>query len=152
MIGAALGRGLAAGAAGTAALNLVTYLDMALRGRSASSVPEQAVTVLAERAGVSLGEGATAEHRTSGAGAVLGHLAGLSAGAVYGLIAPLGRRLPRPVAGAALGLGVMAATDASNARLGVTDPGAWSAADWASDVVPHLAYGLVAVAVHDRLR
>jgi hypothetical protein len=27
--------------------------------------------------------------------------------------------------------------------LDVTHPSEWSAADWASDVVPHLAYGLV---------
>lgn len=29
------------------------------------------------------------------------------------------------------------------AGLGVTDPRSWSAGDWAADVVPHLAYGLV---------
>lgn len=33
--------GLAAGAAGTTALNAVTYLDMALRGRPASTTPEE---------------------------------------------------------------------------------------------------------------
>jgi len=30
--------------------------------------------------------------------------------------------------------------------LGVTDPRSWGPADWASDVVPHLAYALVAAA------
>jgi hypothetical protein len=29
------------------------------------------------------------------------------------------------------------------AVLGVSDPRRWAATDWASDVVPHLAYGLV---------
>jgi hypothetical protein len=29
------------------------------------------------------------------------------------------------------------------AVLGVSDPRTWSAADWISDVVPHLAYGVV---------
>jgi len=29
------------------------------------------------------------------------------------------------------------------AALGVSDPRSWGATDWASDVVPHLAYGLV---------
>ncbi|MCP9968874.1 hypothetical protein LUX57_29935 [Actinomadura madurae] len=43
-----LTRGLAAGAAGTTALNLVTYLDMAVRGRPASSTPEQSVERLAD--------------------------------------------------------------------------------------------------------
>jgi hypothetical protein len=27
--------------------------------------------------------------------------------------------------------------------LGVTDPRTWSASDWMSDVVPHVAYGAV---------
>jgi hypothetical protein len=36
-------RGVAAGAAGTTALNAVTYLDMVLRGRGASSTPEESV-------------------------------------------------------------------------------------------------------------
>ncbi|HEU4657514.1 MAG TPA: hypothetical protein VFR97_08320 [Capillimicrobium sp.] len=151
MIAAALARGLAAGAAGTTALNVVTYLDMTLRGRPASSVPDAAVTTLAERAGVSLGEGDAAENRTSGAGALLGYLAGLTAGAAYGLVAPVARSLPRPLAGVVFGLGVMAATDASNAALGVSDPREWSGIDWASDVIPHLAYGVVTVAVHDHL-
>lgn len=151
-IGSMVSRGLAAGAAGTTALNAVTYLDMALRGRPASSVPEQAVDVLAQRAGVSLGDGDQADNRKSGAGPLLGYLTGLSAGAAWGVVAPVVRALPRGVRGVALGLGVMAATDASNAKLGVSDPREWSAADWASDVVPHLAYGLVTVAVHERLR
>jgi hypothetical protein len=49
----------------------------------------------------------------------------------------------------ALGLGVMAASDASSAALGTTDPRTWSPADWASDVLPHLAYGAAAVAAFD---
>ena len=45
----------------------------------------------------------------------------------------------------------MAATDTSNAALGTTDPRTWSPADWASDVVPHVAYGLGAVLTLDAL-
>jgi hypothetical protein len=37
----------------------------------------------------------------------------------------------------------MAASDVPVARLGISDPRTWSAADWLSDVLPHLAYGLV---------
>ncbi|WP_169797062.1 hypothetical protein [Peterkaempfera griseoplana] len=37
----------------------------------------------------------------------------------------------------------MSAADMPTARLGVTDPRGWSAADWLSDAVPHLVYGLV---------
>ena len=35
--------GAAAGAAGTTALNFLTYVDMAVRGRPASSTPEKTV-------------------------------------------------------------------------------------------------------------
>jgi hypothetical protein len=44
---------------------------------------------------------------------------------------------------------VMAASDASSALLGTTDPRTWSPADWASDLLPHLAYGAAAVAAFD---
>ena len=47
-------RGAAAGAAGTAALNAVTYLDMAIRGRPSSSTPEQVVETIADKAHVSI--------------------------------------------------------------------------------------------------
>ena len=33
--------------------------------------------------------------------------------------------------------------------LGVTDPRTWSAVDWISDVVPHLAYGAVVTTTMD---
>jgi hypothetical protein len=33
------------------------------------------------------------------------------------------------------------------AVLGVTDPRSWSRVDWASDVGPHVAYGIVAATV-----
>ena len=147
-----LARGMAAGAAGTTALNVVTYLDMAIRGRPASSVPEDAAKVLAGRVGIGVGDGETARNRLSGAGALMGLVTGVTAGAAWSLAEPLARRLPRPLAAAAAGLAVMAATDASSVRLGVTDPATWSPADWVSDVVPHVAYGLVTVATYDRLR
>ena len=47
--------GLAAGAVGTALINASTYLDMAVRGRPPSSIPERDVDRRAQRAGVSLG-------------------------------------------------------------------------------------------------
>jgi hypothetical protein len=42
-------RGAAAGAAGTTVLNAVTYVDMALRARPASSTPERTVDTIANR-------------------------------------------------------------------------------------------------------
>ncbi|MEO6509564.1 MAG: hypothetical protein ABIO16_01145 [Nocardioides sp.] len=41
----------------------------------------------------------------------------------------------------------MAATDAPMAALGVSDPRTWATADWLSDAIPHLAYGVVTTAV-----
>lgn len=137
--------GLVAGAAGTSALNAVTYLDMAVRARPASSTPEQSVERLASAAGVDLGEGDAAENRKAGLGPLLGYGTGLGAGLAYGLLAP--RRLPWPAAALALTALAMAGSSAPMTLLGLTDPRQWTASDWASDLVPHAAYGAVAAAV-----
>ena len=84
-----LSHGLAAGAVGTTLLNAVTYLDMAIRARPASSIPEQDVEVMAERAGISLGDAEGAATRKSAIGALMGLLTGVTAGAVFGLVRPL---------------------------------------------------------------
>ena len=39
--------------------------------------------------------------------------------------------------------GVLVAANGPMTVLGVTDPRTWSATDWISDLVPHLAYGAV---------
>lgn len=146
MIGAAL-RGIAAGAAGTTALNTVTYLDMAIRARGTSSMPEQAVEELAKRSGKQVpGSGEDRDNRVQALGALSGTAAGCGVGLAAGLLRPVLRRLPVPLSGALLGAGAMAATDLPMTKLGLTDPRSWSSADWLSDAVPHLAYGLVAAA------
>lgn len=143
-----LARGVVAGAAGTTALNVVTYADMAIRARPASPLPEQDVRVLAQRASIPLGDGDAAANRASAAGSLMGYLTGIAAGVAWAAAEPLVRRLPGPLAAAAFGAVVMAATDASSARLGTTDPRSWSVGDWVSDVVPHLAYGAAATATY----
>jgi hypothetical protein len=136
-------RGAAAGAAGTTALNAVTYLDMAIRGRGASSTPERTVEQLAGRAHLPLGEGEQRENRLQGLGPLTGLAAGIGTGVVVGLVRAAGLRA-RPVAGTGLvTAGVMAAANGPMVALGITDPRTWSAADWISDVVPHLAYAAV---------
>ncbi|WP_433475631.1 hypothetical protein ACQPZP_00515 [Spirillospora sp. CA-142024] len=146
-----LTRGLAAGAAGTTALNLVTYMDMAVRGRPPSSTPERSVERLAGVVGVDLGEGERAENRKAGLGPVLGFGTGLGAGLLYGLLAGR-RRVPRPV-GAVVLMGLaMLGSSAPMTVLGLTDPREWTASEWAADVVPHLAYGAVAAGVYNALR
>jgi hypothetical protein len=50
-------RGVVAGATGTVALNVLTYLDQAVRGRPGQHDPEQTAGELAGRAGLDLGAG-----------------------------------------------------------------------------------------------
>ena len=137
-------RGAAAGAAGTTALNAVTYLDMTLRGRPVSSTPERTVEKLAEKAHVPIpGEGDTRQNRIQGLGPITGLAAGVGVGAVVGLVRAAGYR-SQPLVGTLLTtLGVLVAANGPMTVLGITDPRTWSATDWASDIVPHLAYGAV---------
>lgn len=57
-IGSGIIRGVAAGAAGTTALNTASGLDAALRGRLSSDAPEQLVTTLARAAALGAATGA----------------------------------------------------------------------------------------------
>ena len=98
-------RGAAAGAAGTSALNAVTYLDMVVRGRGTSSTPEQTVELLAEKAHVQIpGDDEKRSNRVQG----LGPLTGLAAGVGVGSSGPSSHsrlsRLPARVARSAAGL------------------------------------------------
>jgi hypothetical protein len=139
-------KGLAAGAVGTSLLNAVTYADMALRERPASSVPQDDVETLASRAGVTLGD-----ERKQALGALSGFVTGFAGGAAIAVVRPALRWVPWPAAAIMAGAAVMAATDASSAALGTTDPRKWDAASWASDIVPHLAFGLGAVLSFDAM-
>ncbi|GII57578.1 hypothetical protein Pth03_59670 [Planotetraspora thailandica] len=141
--------GMVAGATGTMALNIVTYLDQALRGRPPSTIPEQTAGELAERAGLDLGE--KAGNRRQGLGPLLGVGVGLGLGAAYGLLRVPLREVPLPAAAAALGLLAMAASDVPAAALRLTDPREWSPASWVSDALPHLGYGMVTAAVYDSI-
>lgn len=148
--------GIAAGAAGTAALNVVTYLDMTVRGRPASQVPAKIVEVTAEKAGMPLGaedeDEDTIQNRKSGVGALLGYGTGLGIGALYGVVRPQAQSVPLPLAGVAAGAAAMLGSDLPATALGVTDPRQWSKQSWASDIVPHLAYGVVTAVVLDQFR
>jgi xanthosine utilization system XapX-like protein len=143
-----LGNGLAAGAAGTTALNVVTYLDMAVRGRPSSSMPADAAEELSDKAHVPLGDGKERDARKEGLGALLGYATGLSVGAAYGLLRTR-VRVPWAVAAVGLGAVAMAGSDAPLTALGLTDPRDWPASSWVSDVVPHLAYGVVTAVAYE---
>lgn len=134
--------GVAAGAAATTALNLTTYLDMSIRGRPASQTPAETASDLADKVGVDLGEGSTADNRKTGLGAVMGIATGVTAGVAYGLLIG-GRRPPLALAAAGIGAGAMAMSNVPMTMLGLTDPRKWTPTEWAADVVPHLVFGFV---------
>jgi hypothetical protein len=137
-------RGAAAGAAGTTALNVVTYLDMAVRGRGTSSTPEDTVEKLAATAHLPIpGEGDTRQNRVQGLGPLLGLAAGIGVGVLGGLARASGYRSAKPVGTALTTLVVLVAANGPMTALGITDPRTWSTTDWMSDLVPHLAYGVV---------
>jgi hypothetical protein len=143
----ALLRGAIAGAAGTTALNAVTYLDMALRARPASELPQRAVSRIGEQSGHPVpGSGEERAHRVAGLGALGGIATGVGIGAVTGLLRPVLLRLPSLAWAGLVGAAAMVAANAPLRRMGLTDPATWSAADWASDALPHLAYGIVTYA------
>ena len=137
-------RGAAAGAAGTTALNAVTYLDMAGRGRPSSSTPELTVEALAAKVHVPIpGDEPKRHNRVAGLGPLTGLAAGVGIGVLTGLVRATGFR-SRPLVGTGLlTAGVLVATNGPMTVLGITDPRTWSRTDWISDVVPHLAYGVV---------
>ena len=135
-------KGALAGAAGTAALNAVTYLDMAVRARPASETPQQAVDKLADRFGRPVpGTGEDKRNRLAGLGALLGAATGVGVGAIAGMLAPVLGRLPGPLVALLVGGAAMTAVNVPLKQLGITDPATWSVSDWASDAIPHLGYG-----------
>src|SRR3954449_10425232 len=141
-------RGLIAGAAGTAALHAVTYLDMALRGRPASTVPEQLVDAVADATGTAVpGRGATRDARRRGLGELGGIVNGVGLGIVSSLVRSAGVRMPFPVGAVVKGAAAMAATDVPVVVLSVSDPRTWTAADWRADALSHLSYGVTVQAV-----
>ncbi|KQS56919.1 hypothetical protein ASG36_18135 [Geodermatophilus sp. Leaf369] len=141
-------RGLAAGAAGTTVLNAVTYLDMAVRGRDASSTPDKTVDAIADAAGTKVpGRRGERDNRRTALGALSGIGNGVAVGVLASLARAAGVRLPSAVGAVATGAAAMALTDGATAALGVDDPRQWSSRDWVSDALPHLAYGAAVQAV-----
>jgi hypothetical protein len=139
-----------AGAAGATALNAVTYLDMAVRARPASTAGEDSVAKLTELAHVPLGEGESADNRRAGLGPLLGYVTSTAAAVIY--TAAGGRRLPVAASTVALTALAMLSSNAPMTALHVTDPRRWAAKDWVSELVPHLAYGWVTAQTLRRLR
>ncbi len=145
--------GAASGAVGTAVLNTVTYGDMLLRGRPASTVPAKAAGILADRLGIEAlrteNDDQGADNRRSAAGALLGYATGIGVGVGYAVVRSRIGGTSTLRTGLLLGLSAMAAGDGPIVATGASDPRTWSAADWIADLVPHLAYGLAAAATFE---
>ena len=167
--------GAVAGAAGVVALNAMGYLDMLIRGRPASDMPARVAGKLADEMGLPLDFDADADGDTDGdavegeddeedepddsadnrreaLGALLGMVNGICIGVVYGILRLILPRPPAWLAGAGLGAAAMAASDYPATRLGLTEPRDWSATDWASDVLPHMAFGVVTALAFEAAR
>ena len=171
--------GAIAGAAGVVALNAAGYLDMLVRGRSASDMPARVAGKLAEELGLPLDfssdldaepdgggdpdhEGAAdgaddlapdaPANRREAVGALLGMANGIGIGIAYGIVRLILPRPPAWLAGAALGAAAMAASDYPATRLGLTEPRDWSATDWVSDVLPHMAFGIATAIAFEAAR
>lgn len=144
--------GAAAGAAGTTALNFLSYVDMAVRARPASSTPEKTVETLSDKTGIPIpGDEDAEQNRVAGLGPLTGLLAGVGIGAALGLARAAGWRPGLAAGTAAATLGALVGTNGPMTALGVTDPRTWPAKSWVVDFVPHLAYGVVTAAVLERL-
>jgi hypothetical protein len=146
--------GVLAGAVGTAALNAVTYADMALRGRPASSTPEDTVQRAAELVRVEVpGDEEQQQARKTALGALLGTTAGVAAGVALALVdaTRAGGRGAAATTAEAWVL-AMVAGNGPMTVLGVTDPRSWSREAWVADVLPHLGYAAAAAATLRALR
>lgn len=147
--------GAVAGAAGTLALDLVSYGDMAVRGRASSDMPAEVVrrlSVKADLAQLSVpNEEADSgtKNRRSALGAMSGYAIGIGIGALYGAFAyamPPERRGTFSQALLLAGL-AMAASDVPAQLLGATNVKEWTPSSWVSDIIPHTAYGVITAAV-----
>ncbi|MDP9105098.1 MAG: hypothetical protein M3N49_04105 [Candidatus Eremiobacteraeota bacterium] len=145
--------GAMAGATATSALNIASYADIAVRGRGESSVPSTMVKNVAEAAGLGAlaSDDETTQHRRGGIGALFGYADGLGVGVVYGLVRPALRGVPVLLMAVAAGGAAMALSDVAIAASGASDPKTWSAADWTTDAIPHLVYGLALALSFDAL-
>lgn len=141
-------QGAAAGAAGTTALNAVTYLDMVVRARPASSTPQDTVEELSSRTGVGVpGDTQTRANRVEALGPLTGLVAGVGTGLLLGAARAAGWRAGPAGTFAAASAAVLVAGNGPMTALGITDPRTWDANSWATDLVPHVAYAVVAAYV-----
>jgi hypothetical protein len=92
-----------------------------------------------------------ARNRQTALGALSGFAMGLTVGTLYGLLRSRRPELPLSLVSLLAGVGAMAFSDVPLTVSGLTDPREWGASGWASDLLPHLAYGACTALVFDAL-
>jgi hypothetical protein len=150
--------GAIAGAAGTMALDMTSYADMALRGRASSGMPADVIRRLAAKVGIAElsvpdddADDAT-KNRRSALGALAGYKIGIMLGALYGLASyPSSKDRGIVLRSLVLCALAMAASDVPATVLEATNPAEWGPSGWISDIVPHAAYGIVTAAVFEAI-
>jgi hypothetical protein len=141
---AAVGAGLVAGAAGTAAMTLSSTLEMRWRGREPSAVPARAAAKV-------LGVQPTGEAERQRFATIVHWGYGTGWGAMRGVIGAAGCRGPRA---AALFFATVWASELVTLPLlaiGVPPVWRWSPAEIGIDAVHHLVYATVTSVVYERL-
>lgn len=142
-VAAAVGVGLAAGLAGTAAMTASSTIEMKLRGRSGSSAPAQAAAKV-------LGVRPEGEKENKRFGTLVHWGYGTGWGAVRGILACAG--LPAPAATAAHLAAVWGAEQVTLPALGVAPPATeWGVKEVAIDVWHHLVYATATGAAYELL-
>lgn len=140
--------GALAGAAGTTTLDVITYLDIAIRGRATSTTPERTVEAMAKLFDLTVpGNGDVLANRLSGLGALTGYAAGIGMGLILGLAYALGWRPGLLVGTLVATVLALVGTNGPMTALGVTNPLTWGLVGWISDLIPHFGYGLVTALV-----
>lgn len=139
--------GMAAGAAGTAALNAATYADMAIRARPPSNVPKRVVKEMARWTGVRR----LPPERTQGLSMLLGYADGLGTGVLFGVLRRRMRSVPWFAAGLGLAAFTMILSEGTATAMGKTNPRTWGLSDWLTGLAPRVLYGCVTCAIFDAL-
>ena len=139
--------GALAGAAGTCALDIVTYLDMLARNRPPSELPQRMARVFASKLGFEQIE----KNRLTALGALLGYADGIGTGVLFGIMRPAAPGISETICGVGLCVMTGLVSEGTATLLKQTDPREWSVADWAGDIVPRMVYGLVTTIAFDAL-
>jgi hypothetical protein len=104
--------GTATGAAGTTALDIVSYADMALRARPASATPEVTLRKLAAELKLRIpGDGPALDNRVAGLAPLTGIASGLGMGALLSLLRSAGWHPSRTPEYAVAAVGAMIGTN-----------------------------------------